>query len=94
MTSTASIDLAAVVGQLEEVGCAVIPGVLSDEESDKLVQTLWESSAEAERRGLPSYVPGLDPNPSNVRVSNLVDPTPHSENSLPIQLPTWSCRPI
>ena len=75
-TSTASIDLKAVVGQLEEIGCAVIPGVLSDEESDKLVQTLWESSAEAERRGLPSYVPGLDPNPSNVRVFNLVDLDP------------------
>jgi hypothetical protein len=76
MSKTSSIDLEVVLGQLEEDGCAVIPGVLSDEESDRLVQILWDSSAEAERRGLPSYVAGLDPNPSNVRVFNLVDLNP------------------
>jgi hypothetical protein len=41
-----------------------------------LIQALWDSSAEAERRVLASYVPGLDPNPSNVRVFNLVDLDP------------------
>jgi hypothetical protein len=76
MTATAALDLEAVTIQLETVGHAVIPGVLSEEESDKLVQILWDSSAESERRGLPSHVPGLDPNPSNVRVFNLVDLDP------------------
>ena len=79
MTSTSAIDLEGVTSQLENVGCAVIPGVLSDEESGRLVQTLWDSSAEAERRGLPSHVPGLDPNASNVRVFNLVDLDPAFE---------------
>jgi fumagillin biosynthesis dioxygenase len=65
-----------VTDQLEEVGYAIVPGVLSDQESDALIQTLWDSSAEAERRGLPSYVPGLDPNLSNVRVFNLIDLDP------------------
>jgi hypothetical protein len=68
-----ALGLEAVTHQLEEVSYAVAPGVLSDKESDSLVQTLWDSSAEAERRSLPTYVLGLDPNPSNVRVFNLVD---------------------
>jgi fumagillin biosynthesis dioxygenase len=69
-------SLRVVTDQLEEVGYAIFPGVPSDQESDALIQTLWDSSAEAERRSLPSYVPSLDPNPSNVRVFNLVDLDP------------------
>jgi fumagillin biosynthesis dioxygenase len=69
-------SLRVVTDQLEELGYAIFPGVLSDQESDALIQTLWDSSAEAERRSLPSYVPSLDPNPSNVRVFNLVDLDP------------------
>ena len=76
MSATGAPSLRVLTDQLEEVGYAIVPGVLSDQESDTLVQTLWDSSAEAERRGLPSYVPGLDPNPSNVRVFNLVDLDP------------------
>ncbi len=76
MSATGAPSLRVLTDQLEEVGYAIVPGVLSDQESDALVQTLWNSSAEAERRGLPSYVPSLDPNPSNVRVFNLVDLDP------------------
>lgn len=57
-------------------GYAVVPGVLSPAEVDDVVGRLWAASAESERRGIPSFLPVLDPNDRNVRVFNLIDLDP------------------
>jgi ectoine hydroxylase-related dioxygenase (phytanoyl-CoA dioxygenase family) len=70
----------AVVGEaardIAEHGYAVIPDVLDAAESARIFERLWAAAAENERRGLATYVADLDPNPSNVRVWNLIDLDP------------------
>jgi ectoine hydroxylase-related dioxygenase (phytanoyl-CoA dioxygenase family) len=51
----------------------VIPGVLDADRVEHVRGRLVEAAAESERRGAPTFIPGLDPNPSNVRVFNLLD---------------------
>jgi hypothetical protein len=57
-------------------GVAVVPGVLDADAAAHALDRLWSASAEAQRRGVPAYIPNLDPNASNVRVFNLVDLDP------------------
>ncbi|MEZ5376874.1 MAG: phytanoyl-CoA dioxygenase family protein [Acidimicrobiales bacterium] len=74
MTSGAPID--EVLASIDADGYAVVPDVLSLAQVDHVVERLWASSAESERRGVPTHIEGLDPNASNVRVFNLVDLDP------------------
>lgn len=61
------------MAELRADGYAVVPGVLTPTEVDDIVQRLWNARDESERRGIATYIPGLDPNASNVRVFNLID---------------------
>jgi len=72
-TSTVAPNLDQVSADIASTGCAVIPNVLSPPEVQRTVKRLWKASAESQRRGVPAHTKDLDPNPSNVRVFNLVD---------------------
>jgi hypothetical protein len=79
MLTTAPIDEAAIgnaVQRIEEDGFAVIPRVLDEAESNRVLERLWSAAQESDRRGLATYAEGLDPNASNVRVWNLIDLDP------------------
>jgi hypothetical protein len=76
ITTGQSAQLDAIASALKEDGFAVVPGVLSPYENDRVVDRLWAASRESERRGNPSHIEGLDPNASNVRVFDLVDLDP------------------
>ena len=54
-------------------GVAVLPGVLAPDEAIEVRRALLAAAAESERRGVPTFMPGLDPNAANVRVFNLLD---------------------
>ncbi len=58
---------------LDEHGFAVLEGVLEPARCAEVRDHLVGAVAESERRGLPTFVPGLDPNDANVRVFNLLD---------------------
>jgi ectoine hydroxylase-related dioxygenase (phytanoyl-CoA dioxygenase family) len=77
-TSTTLDDaaLSDVVEQVEQNGYAVVPDILDQRAADAVLERLWTAATESERRGLPNYAEGLDPNPSNVRVWNLIDLDP------------------
>lgn len=69
-------DLAGALADLATDGYAVVPGVLDADQVADVVDRLWAARDESERRGMRTYIPGLDPNPSNVRVFNLLDLDP------------------
>ena len=71
-----TVDLDAVIADVERDGHAVVPGVLSPSEVENAVERLWAASEESQRRGIPAHIEGLDPNASNVRVFDLVDLDP------------------
>ncbi len=61
---------------LAEKGFCLIEGVLDEAKTVDVRARLVAAAAESERRGIGTYVKGLDPNPSNVRVFNLLDLDP------------------
>lgn len=61
---------------LNEHGYCIIEDVLDTSKTADVRQRLVEAAAESERRGIPTYIEGLDPNPNNVRVFNLLDLDP------------------
>ena len=61
---------------LKEQGYCIIEGVLDHPETTQVRNSLVEAAAESERRGISTYIEGLDPNPNNVRVFNLLDLDP------------------
>ncbi len=61
---------------LGEQGYCVIEDVLDLPKTADVRHRLVEAAAESERRGIPTYMEGLDPNPNNVRVFNLLDLDP------------------
>lgn len=61
---------------LAEKGYCVIEDVLEPSKVVDVRRRLVEAAAESERRGIPTYIEGLDPNPNNVRVFNLLDLDP------------------
>lgn len=61
---------------LDEQGYCVIEDVLDLPKTADVRHRLVEAAAESERRGIPTYMEGLDPNPNNVRVFNLLDLDP------------------
>lgn len=58
--------------ELAETGVAVVPDVLTPAETAAALERLWAASAESQRRGVPAHIAALDPNPSNVRVFDLI----------------------
>ncbi|MBV8682806.1 MAG: phytanoyl-CoA dioxygenase family protein [Caulobacteraceae bacterium] len=61
---------------LEETGVAILPGVLSAQESRDAVDRLWAAAEGFRRMGGPTFMPQLDPNESNVRVFALLELDP------------------
>lgn len=61
---------------LEQHGYCVIEDVLEPSQTADVRHRLAEAADENERRGVPTYIEGLDPNPANVRVFNLLDLDP------------------
>ena len=70
------VDLDAVAADLARDGHAVVPDVLTADEIAHAVERLWAASAASQARGIPTHIPQLDPNASNVRVFDLVDLDP------------------
>ena len=64
-------DLAMAKAQLREFGCATVPNVISETESERLLGLLWAAVDESKRRGVTTSLPQFDPNDSNVRVLHL-----------------------
>ncbi|MFW6093217.1 MAG: phytanoyl-CoA dioxygenase family protein [Pseudomonadota bacterium] len=62
--------------QLHQDGCCVVPGVLSPAEAAHARERLRAAAGESERRGVPTFMPSLDPNDRNIRVFNLLDLDP------------------
>ncbi len=75
-SASTNIDVSAAVAGLQRDGFALIPDVLTHDEVDDVVARLWAARDESERRGIPTHIPGLDPNANNVRVFNLIDLDP------------------
>ena len=61
---------------LQESGYCLIEDVLQPVETADVRRRLVEAAAESERRGIPTFIEGLDPNPCNVRIFNLLDLDP------------------
>jgi len=59
--------------QLAADGWCVVPDVLSPSESAFALERLWAAADESERVGMPTFLPVLDPNASNVRVFYLLE---------------------
>lgn len=68
--------LAGALADVATHGYAVVPDVLDADEVAHVVERLWAARDESERRGMRTFIPGLDPNASNVRVFNLLDLDP------------------
>ena len=62
--------------QLRDEGWCVIPGVLDPDAAAEALARLWAAADESKRRGLPTFLPMLDPNVSNVRVFYLLELDP------------------
>src|SRR5262245_6473945 len=61
---------------LYEHGYCVVEGVLDRAKARDVRGRLVDAAAESRRRGIPTYIEGLDPNANNVRVFNLLDLDP------------------
>ena len=61
---------------LETNGYCVVEDVLSSSEVFEIRQKLMAAAGESNRRGVPTYIPSLDQNDSNIRVFNLLDLDP------------------
>jgi ectoine hydroxylase-related dioxygenase (phytanoyl-CoA dioxygenase family) len=68
--------LLAAKAQLAEDGWCAIPGVLGADQAGHVLARLWAAAEESERRGVPTHMPALDPNASNVRVFHLLELDP------------------
>ncbi|MEW5683497.1 MAG: phytanoyl-CoA dioxygenase family protein [Pseudomonadota bacterium] len=65
--------LATAKAALAEDGWCVVPDVLDATASAQALDRLWAAKAEVARRGVPTFMPVLDPNDSNVRVFYLLE---------------------
>lgn len=64
--------LAAARTQLRDDGWCVVPGVLDPDGCRHALERLWAAADASERQGVPTFMPVLDPNASNVRVFYLM----------------------
>jgi ectoine hydroxylase-related dioxygenase (phytanoyl-CoA dioxygenase family) len=65
--------LASARSQLQDEGWCVLPDVLDPAGARQALARLWAAADESERRGMPTFMPVLDPNASNVRVFYLLE---------------------
>ena len=65
--------LAAAKAQLKRDGWCVASGVLGPARAAEVLERLWAAAEAFQRRGADTYMPVLDPNPSNVRVFDLLE---------------------
>lgn len=75
MSSVSRINESAAT-ELADNGFCVVEGVLDPVRCAEVRARLVAAAAESERRGVPTFIPALDPNPANVRVFNLLDLDP------------------
>jgi ectoine hydroxylase-related dioxygenase (phytanoyl-CoA dioxygenase family) len=66
-------ELASAKQQLREEGWCVVPDVLDAGRTDKALARLWAAAEASRARGVPTFMPVLDPNASNVRVFYLLE---------------------
>jgi len=66
-------DVAKTKAQLKSEGWCVVPDVLGAVRTGEVLARLWAAADESERRGMPTFLPMLDPNASNVRVFYLLE---------------------
>jgi fumagillin biosynthesis dioxygenase len=66
-------DLTQATGQLGEDGWCIVPDVLDGAGCAETLSRLWSAAEEGERRGIPTFLPILDVNASNVRVFYLLE---------------------
>jgi ectoine hydroxylase-related dioxygenase (phytanoyl-CoA dioxygenase family) len=66
-------NLAAAADQLRDQGFAVLPDVIDRDVAAQVLQRLWRAADENRKAGHDTYMPVLDPNPSNVRVFYLLE---------------------
>ncbi|HEX7037766.1 MAG TPA: phytanoyl-CoA dioxygenase family protein [Pseudomonadales bacterium] len=64
------------VAQLREEGWCVVPDVLTPAETAEARERLWRAAERSRERGMPTYMPVLDPNDRNVRVFHLLELDP------------------
>lgn len=64
--------LASAKQQLREDGWCVVPDLLDADRAHEALDRLWAAAEEVRRRGVPTFMPVLDPNASNVRVFYLL----------------------
>jgi ectoine hydroxylase-related dioxygenase (phytanoyl-CoA dioxygenase family) len=69
----APTPLASAKLRLKEEGWCALPDVLAAGSAAQALERLWAAEAESRRRGVPTFMPALDPNPSNVRVFYLLE---------------------
>ncbi len=74
--SGARAAAAAAKAQLKSEGWCVLPDVLDAARASGVLGRLWAAAEEFARRGGDTYMPVLDPNPSNVRVFHLLELDP------------------
>ena len=68
--------LEAAKAQLRDDGWCVVPDVLDPGRTAHALERLWAAAEESGRRGVPTHMPVLDPNESNVRVFFLMELDP------------------
>lgn len=68
--------LASAKTQLREDGWCVVPDVLDPAAARGALDRLWAAAEESRRRGVPTFMPVLDPNAGNVRVFYLLELDP------------------
>ncbi len=59
--------------QLRDEGWCVVHDVLDAADARRALDRLWAAAGESRRRGVPTFMPVLDPNESNVRVFYLLE---------------------
>lgn len=69
-------SLSVAKAKLRADGWCVVRDVLTPAETRDALDRLWKAAEESRRRGVDTYMPVLDPNPSNIRVFNLLDIDP------------------
>ena len=64
------------VRRLRSDGYCIVRDVLDARRVREVREALADAAEESERRGVPTFIPGLDHNSANVRVFNLIDLNP------------------
>ena len=59
--------------KLKDDGWCVLPDILDPSQASAVMERLWAAEAESRRQGIDTFMPVLDPNPSNVRVFYLLE---------------------